>query len=712
MKKIATLFVVLVVLWGCKTVSKDYKAGYEASMNKDYDKAIEYYEKAIRNDPDNSVYRLALQRAKIAASLYHYFEAKKYAAQGKKEDALNEYEIALSYDPGNRRIYDEARRLVGEEVIEDKPKEIKIEPLFKLDVKDERIQLKFQQQASLRSIFQALGKYAGVNILFDETFSDKPFAIDLTDMKFEQAIQSLCLASKNFYRIIDAKTLIIVPDQPMNRAKYDVHVIKTFYLSNINAQEILGSLTTMTRTQFKAPSIIVDKNLNSITVRDTPEVVELAERLVRLWDKPKGEVVLDVELMEVSRVRLQELGLELDQYGAAFRYAPESEDSSWLNLRDIDFSKSENFQLTLPSAFLGFLETDTDTKVLAQPRLRGIEGEKIEYHVGDQVPIPITTFTPIAAGGVNQQPITSFEYKDVGIMVNITPTIHAENEVTLEMEIEFKTLSGSGFGDIPIIATRKVKNIIRLRDGETNLLAGLLQDEERQSIKGIPGLKDVPLLGSLFSRTDVEVNQKDVIMTVTPYIIRDVPLTAQDDKPVWVNIGGASAVQAGQQLPDEELDFDERMRRERLLQDRQEQREARQNQLSLIPANFEGPENRDFRINVNISSSAEIGNMSFNISFNPQVLELKQVVAGGYVQQFGQNTSFLDNIDNASGMCTIGFSSPEVSKGFKGRGRVATLVFRSIGKGSSAISVSGVSANSPRGQAVNFETRQSQITVR
>jgi len=712
MKKIATLFVVLVVLWGCKTISKDYKAGYIASMNKDYDTAIEYYEKAIRNDPDNSVYRLALQRAKIAASLFHYFEAKKYAAQGKKEDALNEYEIALSYDPGNRRIYDEARRLVGEEVKEEKPREIKIEPPFKLDVKDERIQLKFQQQASLRSIFQALGKYAGVNILFDETFSDKPFAIDLTDMKFEQAIQSLCLASKNFYRIIDAKTLIIVPDQPMNRAKYDVHVIKTFYLSNINAQEILGSLTTMTRTQFKAPSIIVDKNLNSITVRDTPEVVELAERLVRLWDKPKGEVVLDVELMEVSRVRLQELGLELDQYGAAFRYAPESEDSSWLNLRDIDFSKSENFQLTLPSAFLGFLETDTDTKVLAQPRLRGIEREKIEYHVGDQVPIPITTFTPIAAGGVNQQPITSFEYKDVGIMVNITPTIHAENEVTLEMEIEFKTLSGSGFGNIPIIATRKVKNIIRLRDGETNLLAGLLQDEERQSIKGIPGLKDVPILGSLFSKTDVEVNQKDVIMTVTPYIIRDVPLTAQDDKPVWVNIGGTSAGQAGQRLPDEERDFDERMRRERLLQDRQEQREGRQNQLSLIPANFEGPENRDFRINVNISSSAEIGNMSFNVSFNPQVLELKQVVAGGYVQQFGQNTSFLDNIDNASGMCTIGFSSPEVSKGFKGRGRVATLVFRSIGKGSSAISVSGVSANSPRGQAVNFETRQSQITVR
>ena len=310
MKKIAILLLALVVLWGCKTLSKDYQSGYVASMNKDYDKAIEYYEKALRNDPSNSVYRLALQRAKIAASLYHYFEAKRLSSQGKKDEALNEYEAALSYDPGNRRIYEEAKRLAGEEVIKEEPKEIKIERPFKLDVSKESIQLKFQQQASLRSIFQALGKYAGVNILFDETFSDKPFSIDLIDTGFEQAVQSLCLASKNFFRIINAKTLIIVPDQPMNRAKYDVHVIKTFYLSNINAQEILGSLTTMTRTQFKAPSIIVDKNLNSITVRDTPEVVELAERLIRLWDKSKGEVVLDIELGPRSAGVDQDVGAE------------------------------------------------------------------------------------------------------------------------------------------------------------------------------------------------------------------------------------------------------------------------------------------------------------------------------------------------------------------------------------------------------------------
>jgi general secretion pathway protein D len=712
MKKVAFVMVIVSLLWSCTTISRHYKAGYEAAMNKDWDKAVELYEKALLEDPDNSVYRLALYRARAAASYSHLYTARSLAAEGKKEEALKEYEVAFSYDTTNMKIYEEAKRfaLKGDE--EEKPKEIIVEKHITLDVSEEKIQLKFMQEASLRSIFQALGKHAGVNILFDETFSDKPFSIDLTDMDFEQAVHSLCMASKNFYRIIDPKTLIVVPDQPMNRAKYEVNVIKTFYLANINAQEILGSLTTMTRTQFKAPSIIVDKNLNSITVRDTPEVVALAEQLIRRWDKPKGEVVVDLEFMEVKRVKMKELGLDFDSHVLGFRYSPEAEDSSWLNLANIDFTKAENFQITLPTAFVQFLATDSDTKVLSQPRLRGVVGEPIEYMVGDQVPIPITTFTPIAAGGVNQQPITSFEYKDVGIIVKITPWIHSSDEITLELEFEIKAISGSGYGNIPIIATRKVKNIIRLKDGETNLTAGLLQDQERQSIKGIVGLKDVPILGGLFSKTNLDIEQTDLIMTITPSIIRSIPLDEEDEKPVWVNLGGTPAGVSGMRETDDQL-FDERMRAERLLMDRErDEQPGGTNQLTLNPANFEGPQDRDFRVNVNISSSVEVGNMSFNLSFNPQVLELKQVIVGGYAQQFGKNPSFLQNIDNSAGMCTIGFSSPEVAKGFRGRGRVATLVFSSKGKGESPIAFSGISANSPKGQSVNFTSRESRITIR
>ncbi|GAG21039.1 unnamed protein product, partial [marine sediment metagenome] len=258
-------------------------------------------------------------------------------------------------------------------------------------------------------------------------------------------------------------------------------------------------------------AFMIDKNLNSVTIRDTPEVLELAERIIRLWDKPKGEVVIDLEIMEVSRVKLQQLGLDLDQKILGIRYSGAGESEGWYSLSGIDFTKSENFQIALPSAFLQFLGSDVDTKIIAQPRLRGIEGEEIIYNVGDMIPIPQTTFAPIAAGGIAQQPLTTYKFENVGIDIKLTPRIHFEREITLEIDLKIKSIGGTGFADIPIITTREVKNIIRLKEGETNLLAGLLKDEERQTVKGIVGLKNIPIIGKLFSSTEDIIQQTDVI---------------------------------------------------------------------------------------------------------------------------------------------------------------------------------------------------------
>jgi len=714
MRKTTFLLIICLTLWGCATFSPSYKSGAAAAINKDWDAAIEHFEKASLVDPNNSIYRLALLRARLSASTVHLQKARGLVYEKKLEEARVEYGKALSYDPTNWRIADEAGRMISEKPAAE-TETLWMEPPVKLQVAEEKIQLKFTQEASLQSIFQALGKYAGVNVLFDEQFRDKPFAVDFTDMGFEQAVSSLCLASKNFFRVIDVKTIIVVPDQPMLRAKYDLTVIKTFYLSNIDAQEILGSLSTMTRTAMKAPSIIVDKNLNSVTVRDTPAVVNLVEKLIRRWDKPKGEVVLDLEIMEVSRIRMRDLGLDLSEYGFGLQYqgdSAESESTGLFNLKGLDFSKAENFQVGLPSSIVRFMESDGDTKIIAQPRIRGIEGEKIEYLVGDQIPIPRTTFTPIAAGGVSQQPVTSFEYKSVGIDVKVTPHIHFENEVTLELEIKIMSLGGTGYADIPIISTREVKNIIRLRDGETNLLAGLLKDEERRTVKGIVGVKNIPVLGALFSRTDQEIQQTDVILTITPHIIRKIPLSEEDRKPLWVNLEGASSGESQAVLPEDEM-LSVRLRQERLMEDREQlRRESVTNRVYFNPVNFEGPAGRDFRININLRSDEEIGSMSVNLAFNPRILELKEVVEGGFVQQFGSNPSFLKSIDNGAGACTLGFSSPEIDRGFKGQGRVATLIFHSREKGESPLSITMVSAHAPTGQAVTLETREVTISIK
>ncbi|MBS3818560.1 hypothetical protein KGY73_03535 [bacterium] len=714
MKKISVLIVISLLFWSCATFSRNYKLGTEEAVNKNWDKAVEYYQKAHLNHPKNSVYRLALIRAKISASYSHLMKARNLASQGKKEEAVQEYEKAFSYDPSNRRIAQEIKELTEEkEKEEEKTLKREIEPPVKLQVREEKLDLKFHE-ASLRSIFMALGKHAGINIMFDQQFKDIPFTINLEGMTFEQAMHSLCLASKNFYRVIDAKTLIVVPDQPVKRAQYEIEAIKTFYLSNIKAEEIQGSLQQMLRTQYKAPTIIVDKNLNSLTIRDSPQAVELAQKVIRLWDKPKGEVVIDMEIMEVSRKRMRKLGLDFNQYIVGMRYGGtggggETEESGWVNMKDIDFSKAENYQFSLPSSLLQFLETDSDTKIISQPRLRGIGGEEIEYMVGDRIPIPRTTFQPMAAGGISQQPVTSFQFEDVGINVKITPRIHKEREVTLELEMEINALGGSGYAEIPIISSREVKNTLRLRDGETNILGGLLKEEERKTMKGIAGLKSIPILGDLFSNTDQTIEQTDVILTITPRIIREIPLTEEDLKPLWVNLSGISPTQKGtQKVPEEELM--ERMRRERRTPEKEEQ--AGENQVFLHPSDLSVPQGREFRVNVNLRSANEISNLSVNVNFNSQILELKEVVRGTAVRQLGEKAPFLSNIDNSSGSCTIGFSSPDVSQGYKGTGRLATLVFVSEAKGETEISLSSVTANAPSGEPVSLNRGTSQVKVK
>ncbi|MCJ7643645.1 MAG: cohesin domain-containing protein, partial [Candidatus Aminicenantes bacterium] len=671
---------------------------------KQWDEAIKNYELAALENPGEAVYRLALMRAKASAGLFHVQQARTLAGQGKTEEAVSEVRKALSYDPQNRFYADELAALTREPAKKTEPAAEKgIEAPFKLKVTVEKVQLKFTE-AQLRSIFQALGKYAGINFVFDEQFRDVSLSIDLTDRTFEQAMSFLCLASKNFYRPIDEKTVIIVPDQPMKRMQYELNAIKTFYLSNLNAQDVQNSLAMMIRTPYKAPSIIIDKNLNSVTIRDTPNAVNLAEKLLRRWDKSKGEVIIDLEIMEVSRLKMQKLGIDLGQNAVSGRYSGSGTfpTDGWFGLKDIDLSRATNYQLSLPSMFLPFLETDADTKIIAQPRLRGIGSEDIKYMVGQKVPVPQTTFTPFAAGGISQQPIINYNYQDVGIDVKIKPRIHYEKEVTLELEIKITSIGGKGIADIPIITTREVKNVIRLKDGETNLLAGLLKDEERKSLKGIPGLKGVPFLGALFSSTDTTIEQTDVILTITPYIIRSVPLTEEDSKPLWVDIEGLQGQTSEQVFPEEEFSTGEPATEER----------GGPNAVILNPANFEVPKGREFRVSVDLRSDLEIGNMSLDLSYDPRIIKLKEVSEGGLVRRLGEKVPFLKNIDNSAGACTIGLTSPAVGKGIKGGGILAVLVFESAAPGEASIAITSVSANGPMGQPLQFETNGSRVVVR
>ena len=713
MKKALVLALVLAGLAGCATFTESYKSGNRAEIGKNYDEAIRFYEQATIENPGESVYRLALLRVKATAAFLEIRRARALQADGQKDEAVAAYKKALAYDPLNRIAVGELRILAAPPAPEIKPEEAAeaaYAPPVKLKVTEEKLQLKFSE-ASLKSIFETLGKTARINFLYDEQFRDLPLSVDLTDRTFEQAVTFLCLASKNFSRIVDDRTVVIVPDQPMKRLQYELNAVKTFYLSNINAADVQNSLAMMIRTQFKAPSLIVDKTLNSITIRDTPAVVALAEKLLRSWDKARPEILVDLEIMEVSRIKLRNLGVDLSAKNLSLRYndgSTELSDSGtgWFNLKGLKLGDTANYDVSLPLAFLQFLESDSNTKIIAQPRIRGIGGEEIKYFAGQKVPIPQATFSPIAAGGVSTQPIVNYNLQDIGIDIKLKPRVHTEKEVTLEIEIEISSIGGAGIADIPIINTRKIKNQLRLKDGETNLLAGLLRDEERKSVKGIAGLKNVPILGSLFSNTDTTIEQTDVILVITPYIIRGLELTPEDEKLLWIDVEGMSGggdsdyVAEEEYLPEEDMAVPT------------EPEPMGQNFALLSPPSLDVPQGREFRLTVDLRTDNEIGNMSLTLGFDPSIVRLKDIVEGGILSQAGTRVPFMKNIDSGSGSATIGFSSPTLGRGIAGGGVLATLVFDSVSPGETTVSITGISGAGPTGQPLTFDRGESRVYVR
>ena len=710
MKKIAVILALVMTVGACATVSREYRQGAAAEMNKQFDMAIKYYQQAALANPKESVYRIALFRAKVSAALYHLQAARALAAQGKKKEARAEYGLALSYDPGNQVIATELAALdapppakAGKQAAE------MLTAPVQLKSSGGKLSINFRTPVSLKSILETLGRTSGVTFIYDDTYRDANLAVDLSGKDLEQAINYLCIASKNFSRIVDEKTVIIAPDNFTMRQKYELLVIRTFYLSNINAQDVQLALVNMIKTQTKIPTIQIDKTLNSITIRDTPQAMALAEKLLRAWDKAPGEVMIDIEIMEVDRTKLRNLGIDLTQGTLAIRLNPATgvSDSGWISLSGLKLGDKSSYEIMTPQAVVQFLEADANTKIIAQPRVPGVAGEEIKYLVGQKVPIPTASFTPIMAGGSNAQPIVSYERTDVGIQFTIKPRIHLEGDVTLEVEIKVSSIAGSGVAGIPIINTREIKNTVRLKDGETSLLAGLLRDEERKSMGGIVGLKDLPILGSLFSTTQTTIDQSDVVMTITPTIIRPIRLTDQDLKPFWVdpnNITGlpTNAQALGEEALAEQAGISENPAGA--------DEESGANALYLSPASFEVPKDREFRINVELASEKEIGNMSLNIGFNPQNMTLKEIIEGGVTKQMGGQAKFL-SLPAASG-CTLGFSAPQLGRGFKGQGTLAVLVFTAVGPGEAAVSIAGISALGVDGKPVGLSTGEAKVLIR
>ena len=522
-----------------------YRQGKAEAQKGNWDLAVARLTKALRKDPQNIGYKIALENARIEASRFHHAEARKALAAGQLEKAADELDIATKYDPSNRSFMDdlivvkdrirrraeEKERLADFESMKTRAQAARVPVPFLSPRSTAPITLRFTE-VGLEKIFESLGKVAGVNILFDEGFRDKKASVNLTNVSFEEALDRIAFVNRLFYKVLDQNTVIIIPDSAANRRKYEEVLVRTFYIQNAELKEVESIIKTVVGPAAKVSS---NPTLGAITIVGTLDELALAERILDAHDKARGEVMVEVEILEVNRSRLKQYGIELSNYSAQVSFQPTGNETGGFTSVRAHLLSSINladFVVQIPSTLLArFLQTDATVRILAAPRLRAAEGKKTTLRIGTEVPVPVTTFqTTASVPGQAFTPATSFQYRNVGVNLELTPKVHASGEITLEMAAEFSllgpttTLAGS---DLPTFLTRNVNGTLRFRDGETSLVGGLLQGRENASFSGIVGLQSIPIHNRL-GGTRKEKEDTEILISITPHLVR-APKIIEDD---------------------------------------------------------------------------------------------------------------------------------------------------------------------------------------
>jgi len=549
-----------VIVSGC-AAGRAFRRGQDAARNGDWDLAVVEYTKAVQANPDKAEYKIQLERAMQTAAQAHISRGRELEEKDALDAALMEYRRANELDSSNRFAAAKAAEL--EQKIRDRIEATRPKPRIEtlrdearamgqpvIDLTTRLPSLKFQN-SSLRDILNFIATQSGINITYDQGYQDRAYSIVLEDVTVEQALQQIMMANQLFYKVLNPKTILVIPDNAQNHAKYDDLVVRVFYISHADVAELAQIINSMMRISTMAvqPTVLQNKTANTITVRATAPVVEIIEKLIRANDKPRAEVVIDVQILEVNRQRVQRLGLNLSEYALGGTFSPEVAPPNTsgtfpganpppFNLNTISQGVSTaDFYLTVPTAVLRFLATDSQTKLIAKPQLRGAEGAKLTLNLGDDIPVVQTVFGAAVAGGFANIPQSSFTYRTVGIIVEMTPRVTYDGDIRLEMSVESSALGPSisvAGQDVPSFSSRKVTTTLRLREGESNLLAGLLRDDQRKILTGFPGLMKVPILRSLFGQTSDEVNQSDIVMLLTPRVIRTHQLSAEDLAPIFI----------------------------------------------------------------------------------------------------------------------------------------------------------------------------------
>ena len=771
----AALLLVIAIV--CSAAAKDkakllYSKGKDAEARDNYEQAYDYYKQAFDLKPTDITYRSACDRLRFLAGAEVVHRGQLMREAGQLDAALAEFQKATTIDPSSAIAIQEVQRTKKMiEAAKTAPPKAAAPPtglqkrlaeaggpVDLATISNTPINLKITEDAKV--IYETVGKLAGVNVLFDPDYTSRRIKIELNNVSLEEALEIIALESKTFWRPVTPNTIFVATDNPAKRKDLEQSVIKTFYLSNLTQPTELQDVTNALRQILEISRVQPLPTEGALVVRGTPDQVALAEKIVGDLDKAKPEVIVDVAIMQISRDKAKTLGISpptsatvalqnnftstnttvgntgIGGLTGGTSTGGTSGTPNQVNLNQLGNLNATDFTVTITQATATALFTDNSTKLIQKPEIRAVDGQKASLKIGDRVPVATGSFQP-GIGGVGINPLvnTQFQYLDVGVNIDITPKVHAGGEVTLKLSMDISSVTGtSNIGGIsqPVIGQRKIEHEIRLKDGEVNLLGGMLEDQQTKSLTGYPWLAQIPILRYLFGQVNNEHSENEIVFVLIPHIVRAPQIDEINEQAL--DVGTASAIQLhrvshvvpapapaavtpatpnppqSQAVPPAPAN-PAGPAMAAPAQPAPAAEPTGQAGFSFDPFTISQPVGSTFAVNIALAGAHNAYSVPLQVSYDPRMLQVVNVSNGTFLSQDGQAVALVHRDDDTTGTLQITATRPPGASGVSGQGTVVTLTFMAKAAGQSMLTIAKGGVRDPGMQAMPAAGAAATVTI-
>jgi general secretion pathway protein D len=741
-----------------------YNKGKDAEARQNYEAAYDFYRQAYDAKPKDLAYRASYERTRFLAAASHVHRGQLLREAGKLQEAMTEFQKALAIDSSSfiaqqeirhtQKLIDAAngpppRSMAAPPSGLQKRVEEAQGPVDLAAISNVPITLKLTEDTKV--IYETVGKLAGINVLFDPDYTSRRVKIELNGVTLQEALEIIALESKTFWRPVTPNTIFVASDNPAKRKEIEQSVIKTFYLANLSQPTELQDVVNALRQILEISRIQPLPSQGALVVRGTPDQIALAEKLVGDLDKARPEVIVEVAIMQVSRDKAHTLGISPPTSATVALQnnlntttsttgtsttggttTTTSGTANQVNLNRLGNLNATDFTVTIPAATASALFSDSSTKLIQNPQIRAVDGQKASLKIGDRVPVATGSFQP-GIGGVGINPLvnTQFQYLDVGVNIDITPKVHAGREVTLKVSMDISSVTGqSNIGGIsqPIIGQRKIEHEIRLQEGEVNLLGGMLEDSETKSLTGIPGLAQIPILKYFFAQSNIDHSTNEIVFALIPHIIRARDVSDLNEKALEVGTASSIELRRAAQAPPAapgaegsasptaqsnvpQAPNSPTAQNPNAQVPPQPTPPAGAASFVFDPVNVTQPAGSTFAVNVMLKGAQNVYSVPLQVSYDPKLLQVVNVSNGGLLSQDGQPVALVHRDDDSTGALQITATRPPKANGISGQGTVVTLTFMAKGSGQSALTISKGGALDPAMQAIPVAGAVATVTV-